>query len=207
MIARIGPRRIGAAARHCAGLLIAVAMAGCAAVPPAAAPGPALAPQNEMPPLLAPATLGASRDALQILRVAFGEHEVVLRSVVHVSPQQIEVVILTALGQRALSMSWDGGNWKIETAPMVPTGLRPESLVADLQLALWPLPVLQAAYHAAGWEVTEPGGGVRRLRRDGKLVAEVEYADADPWHGRYWISNFRFGYALAIEADPAQAGP
>jgi len=204
LIARIGPRRIDAAARRCLGLLLAVGLAGCAALP---APAPEAAPAVELPPLLAPATLGASRDAQQILRAAFGEHEVVLRSVVHTTPDQIEMVILTALGQRAISVNWNGKDWKVETAPMVPDTLRPESLLADLQLALWPLAALQAAYHPAGWEVTEPGGGVRRLRHDGKLIAEVDYADADPWRGRYWISNFRFGYALAVEAEPAQAAP
>jgi len=202
LITPVGPRRIGGAARRCLCLLLAVNLAGCAALP-----APETAPPVELPPLLPPATLGASHDAQQILRAAFGEHEVVLRSVVHATPDQIEMVILTALGQRAISVNWNGKDWKVETAPMVPATLRPESLLADLQLALWPLATLQAAYHPAGWEVTEPGGGVRRLRHDGKLIAEVDYADADPWHGRYWISNFRFGYALAVEAEPAQIGP
>ena len=209
-----GPRWISRVAVCGLGPLIAAGMAGCATLHaqmpkpiPARATTPIWAPQAEQPPLLAPDTLGASRDAQQILRAAFGEHEVVLRSVVHATPDQIEMVILTALGQRAISVNWNGRDWKVETAPMVPTTLHPESLLSDLQLALWPLPALQAAYHAAGWEITEPGGGVRRLRHDGKLIAEVHYADADPWHGRYWISNFRFGYALAVEAEPAQAGP
>ncbi len=187
--------------------LIGLGAGGCAhRTAPRPAPASAWAPQSEQVPLLPPATLGASRDAQQILRAAFGEHEATLRSVVHVTPQQIEVVVLTALGQRAMSVTWDGKDWQVETAPMVPSGLRPESLLADVQLALWPLPALQAAYHAAGWEVSEPGGGVRRLRHDGRLVAEVDYADADPWQGRYWISNFRFGYSLAVEAEAAQSG-
>ena len=177
-------------------MLAVAAMAGCATQPSA----PATA-TVEQPPLLPPATLGGTRNAQQILRVAFGEHEAVLRCVVHASPERIEVLALTALGQRAISVAWDGKDWKVETAPMVPSALKPEWMLTDLQLALWPLPVLQAAYHAAGWEVTEPGGGVRRLRHNGQLIAEVDYADADPWHGRYWISNFRFDYALAIEAE------
>ncbi|MDB5975564.1 MAG: hypothetical protein JWR07_2324 [Nevskia sp.] len=177
--------------------LAAVALSACATQQPAAPAAAAV----EQPPLLPPATLGRTRDTQQILRVAFGEHEAVLRCVVHASPERIEVLALTALGQRAMSVAWDGKDWKVETAPMVPSALKPEWMLTDLQLALWPLPVLQAAYHAAGWEVTEPGGGVRRLRHNGQLIAEVDYADADPWHGRYWISNFRFDYALAIEAE------
>ncbi len=193
-------RAIGRTAGRALGMVLATGLAACAA--PQAAPD-----VPEQPPLLAPATLGSSRDTVQVLRAAFGEHEVVLRCVVHVSPERIDVVALTALGQRALSLSWNGQDWKVETAPMVPAALRPEWLLADLQLALWPLPALQAAYAPAGWKVSEPGGGVRRLRHAGKLVAEVEYADGDPWHGRYWIANFRFDYALAIEAEAAASAP
>jgi len=197
------PPRRHRAASLALGALLGLGLAGCAHLhrQPAPPPAPAWAPQSEEPPLLAPDTLGGSRDAQQILRAAFGAREATLRSVVSVSPQKIEMVVLSALGQRAMSLEWNGHDWKVETAPMVPSTLRPEWLVADLQLALWPLPVLRAAYQPAGWEVSEPGGGVRRLRRDGKLVAEVAYADSDPWHGRYWISNFRYGYALAVQAE------
>ena len=183
-------------------VLLLSCLAACAGNPPAMQE----AAQQPQPPLLQPSSLGASRGAQQILRAAFGGHEAVLRCVVRVSPQSIDAVALTALGQRAISVDWNGQDWKVETAPMVPSQLRPEWLLADLQLALWPLAQLQAAYKPAGWEVTEPGGGVRRLRYGGKLVAEVAYADADPWHGRYWISNFRYGYALAIAPDDDAGG-
>lgn len=181
--------------RH--GLLLGtLGLAGCAAVPEqqqAAAP--------EQQPLLPPSSLGTVHQTQQILRAAFGEHEATLRCVVRASPERIEMIALTALGQRAMSIDWNGQDWKVDTAPMVPSALKAEWLVADLQLALWPLATLQAAYKPAGWDVSEPGGGVRRLRHDGKLIAEVAYADADPWHGRYWISNFRYGYALSVQAE------
>jgi len=191
--------RRGAALVLCG--LLGLGLAGCSYLPRKLPPAAASAPQPEGPPLLAPDTLGGSRDTQQILRAAFGEREVTLRSVVRASPERIEMVVLTALGQRAMSLQWDGHDWKVETAPLVPAALRPEWLVADMQLALWPLAALQAAYRPAGWEVTEPGGGVRRLRHGGKLVAEVAYADADPWRGRYWITNFRYGYALSAQAE------
>ncbi|MDR3414681.1 MAG: DUF3261 domain-containing protein [Nevskia sp.] len=190
------PQPQGAAMPRHALALAALCLAGCAAAP---APRPDVPP--DQPPLLPPATLGASRDAQQILRAAFGEHEAVLRCVVHASPERIEVVALTALGQRALTVAWNGQDWKVDAAPGVPPTLRPEWLLADVQLALWPLAALQSAYEPAGWTVSEPGGGVRRLRRAGQLVAEVDYADADPWRGRYWISNFRYRYAISVEAD------
>jgi hypothetical protein len=156
-----------------------------------------------LPPLLPPASLGAPHDAEQILRGSFGSREAVLRCVVHATGERILVIGLTATGLRAFSVSWDGNTWTTQAAPMVPSSLRPEALIADLQLALWPLPALQETYAAAGWQLSEPGGGIRRLRQDGRLVAEVHYSGADPWRSRYWISNFRYSYSLEIE--PAQA--
>lgn len=180
-------------------LALAAALCGCAGAPPAPAP-----PQH--PPLLPPASIGVTRQAGQIMRGAFGTREVTLRCVVRATPAQILVVGVTATGQRAFSVSWDGTAWNVRSAPMVPDALRPDLLVADVQLALWPLPVLQAAYAPAGWEVSEPGGGVRRLRQGGRIVAEVHYASADPWNGRYWISNFRYSYSLEIEPAPGTTG-
>jgi hypothetical protein len=159
----------------------------------------------EYPPLLPPSTLGGHHDTQQILRAAFGAHDLVLRCVVHASPEQVEVIGVTAVGQRAFSVLWDGHSWKLDAAPEVPAAMRPEFLLSDLELALWPLSALQEAYRTTGWEVSEPGGGIRRLRHNGQLVAQVVYASSDPWTGRYSISNFRYGYALAIENEGALA--
>ena len=180
-----------------ASLLLPLLLAACATPP--------VQPESatiEYLPLLKPATLGTEHSAQQILRAAFADHEATLRSVVIAHADHLKMIMLTATGQRALSLDWDGMDWKVEKAPMVPDQLDPHALVADVEFALWPLAALEDAYRAAGWELSEPGGGVRRVRRDGKLFAEVHYADADPWRGRFWLVNFRYGYSLQIEAQP-----
>jgi hypothetical protein len=163
-------------------------------------------PEPEHPPALAPATLGAQHEVQQVLRVAFGEREATLRCVVVAHTDHLAVIVLNAMGQRLLSLDWDGIQWKTASAPMVPSQLHPQQLVADLQFALWPASALTAAYRGTGWDISEPGGGVRRLRHEGRLFAEVHYAGGDPWAGRLWMSNFRYGYALAIE-PAAPPGP
>jgi hypothetical protein len=183
-------------------------LAGCSAIPKKFPTAPAAAPEH--PPVLMPDTLGARHSAQQVLRVAFGEHEAVLNCVVAARPQNLQVVVLTALGLRALSLDWDGHSFHDERAPLVPAQFQPAQLVADLQFALWPSSVLQPAYQAQGWALSEPGGGVRRLRRSGQLFAEVHYADAESadrraWNGRFWLVNFRYGYSLAIESREAAA--
>ena len=83
-----------------------------------------------------------------------------------------------------------------------PTSLDPERVLADMQLALWPLPAVQAAFRERG-----PRGhrAVRRraprCRRGDALIAEVHYAGADPWNGRLWFVNFEFDYSLTIDTD------
>lgn len=178
------------------------ASSGCALHPPTPTPT-----TDEQPPLLQPSTLEVPHTTEQVLRVAYAQHDTILRCVIRTTPAQIELIALTALGQRALTVSWDGQNWSVDASPLVPSNLHPQWLLADLQLALWPLQTLRQRYASAGWKISEPGGGMRLLRHDGKIVAAVSYADADPWHGRYWIMNFRYNYALSIEADSTSAAP
>jgi hypothetical protein len=72
-------------------------------------------------------------------------------------------------------------------------------VLADVQLALWPLAPVREAFRAAGLEVSEPFAGVRRVLRGGRLVAEVHYAGGDPWNGRLWLVNFEHDYSLTID--------
>jgi hypothetical protein len=53
--------------------------------------------------------------------------------------------------------------------------------------------------------VTEPFAGTRRLKRDGRLIAEVHYSKpgTDPWRSHVWLANFEYGYSLAVDPPPA----
>lgn len=156
----------------------------------------------QIPPVLGGNALGSARSASQVVRGAFGEREVTLQCAVQVQGNTLTVIGVSAMGQRVFTLSYDGDKLTAEASPFVPSGFAPERLLADLELALWPLKSLQAAYAGTPWAVTEPYAGDRRLRRDGKLIAEVHYTGADPWNTRYWISNFEFGYALAVDPQP-----
>ena len=111
----------------------------------------------------------------------------------------LKIVGVSATGQRLFTASWDGKNVTADRSPFVPKDLAPERVLADMQLALWPLESVRAALRDSGQEVTEPFPGVRRLRRGDRLIAEVHYAGADAWNGRLWFVNLEFGYALTID--------
>lgn len=156
------------------------------------------------PPLLSPSSLGRSVGALQVVRGAFGEQEMAFQCVVEVDAQHLTVVGLSAQGQRLFSLRYDGQKLATESTALAPAGLDPQRVLADLQLALWPLAALQQSFVDTAWDLSEPAPATRRLRREGRLVAEVHYGGADPWQGLLWLSNFESAYSLSIESRPLQ---
>ncbi len=156
------------------------------------------------PPLLTPSSLGRSVGALQIVHGAYGEQDLAFQCVVEVTLQQLTMVGLSAQGQRVFSLRYDGNKVDAESTALAPDGLDPQRVLVDLQLALWPLAALQQSFAGTPWELTEPAPATRRLRREGRLVAEVHYGGADPWQGQLWLSNFESGYTLGIESRPLQ---
>ena len=174
---------------------LALALAGCASAPGGERPPPAV------PPILDGAALG-SRAASQVVRAAFQDRELTLQCAVQVDGRAVTVVGVDAVGRRVFTIGYDGTRATAESDPMIPEGFSPEYLLADVELALWPLAALQAGYAGTEWSVREPYAGARRLYRRDRLVAEVHYT-GDPWVTRYWVSNVERGYVLAVDAQPA----
>ena len=126
-----------------------------------------------------------------------------LSTAIQLDAGSLKVVGVTATGQRLFTVSWNGAAVSAQKSAFVPDAVNPERVLADVQLALWPLPAVQEAFGKAGLEVTEPFAGVRRLRRGDSLIAEVHYASADPWNGRLWFVNFQYDYSLTIDTTIA----
>lgn len=152
---------------------------------------------------LAPLRDVTPRHASQVLYAAFGARAVTLRTALELDAMSLRVVAVTATGQRLFSASWDGQRITADKSPLVPGEVDPARVLADIQLALWPLASVQTAFRAAGLEVSEPFAGTRRVQRGERLVAEVHYAGADAWNGRLWLVNFEHDYTLAIDTRAA----
>jgi hypothetical protein len=167
--------------------------------PPTLEPAPAPVPP---PSAFAPPGALSPRSASQVVHAAFGARVATLRTAVQLDAAGLKLVGVTASGMRVFTAAWDGERVTAERGPFVPKEVSPERVLADIQLALWPLESLQRAYAGSGRSVAEPFPGVRRLTRDGALVAEVHYASADPWNGRLWVVSFEYGYSLTIDTTP-----
>lgn len=174
-------------------LALALLLAGCL--------HPAPRPQaGALPPLLPPASLGAERGAEQMLSGSHGERRFSLRCVLTARHDKLSVLGLMPWGQTAFTVSYDGQALDAERSATVPEAFDPNALIADLQLALWPIDALRAAYEGSGWQLDEPVPGVRRLLADGRAVTQVHYAGDDAWNGRFWLVSWRHGYTLAVDS-------
>jgi Protein of unknown function (DUF3261) len=178
-------------------------LAACAHSPPKSDPSsdvvpPASAPASPPVSFASPAAL-SPRSASQVIHAAYGSRVATLRAAVQIDAAGLTVVGVTATGIRLFTASFDGERVTAERSPFVPKEVSPERVLADMQLALWPLDSLRGVYAAVGQSVSEPMPGLRRLVRADRLIAEVHYATDDPWNGRLWFVNFESGYSLTID--------
>lgn len=151
-------------------------------------------------PLLTPAALGAPHQGLHLISGVIAGHDLQFQCVVTIEPARSTLIALSAQGQRWFTLRHDGATLSLDRSPDAPQGVDPQRVLADLQLALWPLPALQAAMAGTAWDVSEPAVSTRRLRRAGRLIAEVHYRDSDPWQGRQWLVDVEHDYSLLIES-------
>lgn len=176
-------------------ICISAALSGCALLPQR--PPPAL-------PLLAPRALGVSRSSQQVLHVAYGKHSLTLQCALQATLDHDTLIAVGPFGQRFFTLDYDGRQLHADISPYVPDTLPPRQVLADVELALWPLDAWQQRLAGSGWVLSAPQPGVRRLRYGDRLVAEVHYDDAsDGWNGRFWLVNLAYGYTLDITSTSA----
>lgn len=179
--------------------LMTLCLSACVQLPVAPVVGTALPP-------LAPGVPSVSGQISQTLSAVFGERELTLACGFSVTATDWHTVCVNPLGLRVFTLGMTAdGSVTAERGAGVPEQLDARRVLADIQLAYWPLAALQSAYSGSGWRVTEPAPDTRRLWLDQRVVAEVHYAGSSPWNGRLWLVNLRDGYALAIHSDHAAA--
>lgn len=167
-------------------VLLGGALAGCATAPPPARLG------LKLPP----AALGADIAVQQHLRVERNGRTDDLDVALEADARHIELVGL-ALGQRVLSLSYDGRDMTTWRHIMLPSQVRAEDVLEDVQLTLWPVDAIRAAL-PPGWQVDEQGRR-RTLTLDGATVMVIDYSSDVRWRGTVILENLRYRYRLTIQ--------
>ncbi|MES3024158.1 MAG: DUF3261 domain-containing protein [Pseudomonadota bacterium] len=171
--------------------LAAAVLAGCAATDPSLPARLGLK--------LAPAALGATISVQQHLKVERNGRTDELDAALEVDPAKLELVGL-AFGQRVLSLGYDGKELTSWRHVMLPSQVRAEDVLEDMQLTLWPAAAIAQAL-PAGWRVADVG--LRRtLYLNDAVVATIDYSTQVRWDGTVVFENLRYKYRLTIQSAP-----
>ena len=148
---------------------------------------------------LSPAALGESISLQQRLDVEGQGRTAQLDVALEVDAAQINLVGL-ALGQRVLTLHYDGNTLQLWRHPMWPAQLRGEEVLESLQLTLWPVDAIRQAL-PVGWSIEE--SGLRRIiLQDGLAIMVIDYSVLPPWSGRVDVANLQFNYRITIHSVP-----
>ena len=175
-----------------AALALALMLAGCACAPPA--------PPARLGLKLAPSALGQSISVQQHLKVERQGRTDDLDVALQVEPDAVDVVGL-AFGQRVLTLHYDGKELTSWRHVMLPSQVKAEDVLEDMQLTLWPLDAVAAAL-PAGWRVEEtstPSGLQRTLYLGDEIITQIRYAGLPRWSGTVVLDNLRYHYRLTIQ--------
>jgi hypothetical protein len=156
-------------------------------------------PQARLGLKLAPATLGASISVQQHLKVERNGRTDDLDVALQVEPDAIDVVGL-AFGQRVLTLRYDGKELTSWRHVMLPSQVRAEDVLEDMQLTLWPAEAIAAAL-PAGWRVAEQGSK-RTVYLADEPIMEIAYSGTPRWSGTVVLENLRYHYKLTIQFAP-----
>jgi len=178
------------AATAATALALALMLSACATTPPPAA---------RLGLKLAPAALGASISVQQHLKVERNGRIDDMDVALQVEPEAIDVVGL-AFGQRVLTLHYDGKELTSWRHVMLPSQVRAEDVLEDMQLTLWPADAVAAAL-PAGWRVAEQGSK-RTLYLADEPIMEIVYSGSPRWSGTVVLENLRYHYKLTIQFAP-----
>jgi hypothetical protein len=171
-------------------VLVLLALSACASTAPP--------PAARLGLKLAPSALGETISLQQHLRVERNGRSDELDVALEVDPAHLELVGL-ALGQRVLSLSYDGKELKSWRHALLPAQVKAEDVLEDMQLTLWPAAAVRAAL-PPGWQVEEQG--LRRtLSLNGAPVMVIDYSAMPRWQGRLVLENLHYKYRLTIESE------
>ena len=169
-------------------LLLSLALLSACATPP---------PSARLGLQLAPAELGESIALQQHLSIERNGRTDEMDAALEVDSSQLQLVGL-ALGQRVLSLTYDGKTMSTWRHFMLPQQVRAEDILEDMQLTLWPLASIQKAL-PTGWRIVD-----QELRRslylDDTLICVISYSTMPRWSGTVQLDNLRYHYRITIQS-------
>jgi hypothetical protein len=180
-----------------------LALCGCATTPPNSSvvlsdDQAVLAPRLTctIPP---PGNAGGTVNVAQSIVARFRGQTFYFDVQIQATPDNFELVALDALGRRAMSVKWHGGQMDYTRASWLPDQVRPADILADMAVVYWPTGVVAAALAACGANLIETGSG-REVKAGERALIAVTYERGEGWNRPAHLHNMAFGFDIDIES-------
>lgn len=176
-------------------VLIALLVSACAT--------PTVAPSLQLPqPRLTPQAMGVGISLAQRLTVerAPQGQPVATRSLdtlLEIDASSLRLAAF-ALGQRVLTLTWDGNSLTSERHPLLPAEVDAAYVLRDVQWMYAPAESLRQVL-PSGWQL-EDSGNQRTLSHGARPILLIYYDSGSRWTGRSRMENRLEGYSLTIES-------
>ena len=149
-------------------------------------------------PLLEPDSLGLSAAVLQRVSGERDGHHYELLVQLEFDKKQLAMVASTTGGTTLFSLLQQGNEVTTTVSPLLPVVIKPQFVLADMQIMFWPLTVIEQALVNSRYQVLAVKGG-RELLKEGNLVAKVIYSHENPWQGSVVFQHLDWQYQYQID--------
>ena len=147
------------------------------------------------------ATFGEYREIQRGLEIRVGDRIHYAQARLGLTPESTHITITDEGDRLMVEMRYGEGRLNVRRTPYLPPEISADDLIADLQLALWPLERLRAGL-TPGWTLAADDEG-RILRFNGATESRVDYQSEEPSSRSLPVYNARHDYLVILSpADP-----
>lgn len=110
--------------------------------------------------------------------------------------RMLTMVGLTPTGTRLFTIVTKEGQIRAEGFSSIIESIKPEFLLADMQLSLWPMEQLQA--NISGAKYLEINALTRQMTTNNKTIISIHYSEPDYLEGQIEFTHHERGYTLSL---------
>lgn len=171
-------------------LLLAL-LSGCAVFD-----NPEISDQSGAMPIAPP--VGPARRIVQQITAVWAGKQETLVCVLELDAQHIAMAGLSNEGLSLFNLVYDGNKLGLDKSPLLPDAVTPEFIITDVQLAYWPVAVLEKIF-TAPWRL-KADQNQRRLyyEKENRIVVNYLSSNAN-WPRDVELINYRYNYQLHIK--------
>lgn len=121
-------------------------------------------------------------------------HDLIFKT--EILQNKLTMVGLTPTGTRIFTISMQQGAVNAQGFSSLVENIKPEYILADLQLSLWPLQEITAATRGA--TILQPNQLSRQVTRQAETLITITYSEPTAYQGTIEFTHLERGYSLVL---------